>query len=43
MKHAIELFSELGRRLERFGEDTASREVIARDYPQDVFTLVKVS
>lgn len=30
MKHAIELFSELGRRLERFGEDTASREVIAR-------------
>ena len=30
MKHAIELFSELGRRLERFGEDAASREVIAR-------------
>lgn len=30
MKHAIELFSELGRRLERFGEDTASRKVIAR-------------
>ncbi|WP_300799246.1 acyl-CoA reductase [uncultured Alistipes sp.] len=30
MKHAIELFSELGRRLERFGEDADSREVIAR-------------
>lgn len=30
MKHAIELFSELGRRLERLGEDAASREVIAR-------------
>ena len=30
MKHAIELFSELGRRLERLGEDAASRKVIAR-------------
>ena len=30
MKHAIELFSELGRRLERLGEAAASREVIAR-------------
>ena len=30
MKHAIELFSELGRRLERLGEDAATRAVIAR-------------
>ena len=30
MKHAIELFSELGRRMERLGEDAASRKVIAR-------------
>ena len=30
MKHAIELFSELGRRLERLGEDATTRAVIAR-------------
>ena len=43
MKHAIELFSELGRRLERLGEDAATRAVIARACKaNDWFTLSEV-